>query len=61
MISGPAVTQALADVLTLAARDFEAHYPGSVDTLNGIRAVFSEVLNPVVKASGHAAQPLVVP
>ena len=55
------MTQALADVLTLAARDFEAHYPGSVDTLDGIRAVFSEVLNPVVKASGHTAQPLVVP
>jgi hypothetical protein len=48
------VYQALVDVLTLAARDYEARHTSFSSTMAGVRGVFDEVLHPVVKVRGHA-------
>ncbi len=56
-----AVWQALIDDLLTAAGDFETRYPHFTESLLGVRSVFTELLNPIVKVSpgGHSTYSLV--
>ena len=52
--------QALIDDLLTAAGDFETRYPHFTESLLGVRSVFTELLNPIVKVSrgGRSTYPL---